>query len=705
MLTAALAVGVFAVPTATVDAATTTVGDGLTTTDLGAVGMSPGTLASALVGPGVTVSNVTYSGASAQAGLIHLVDPAVVSFNDGIILSSGNIADVVGPNKSDGITGDMAGPADADLTALIANTQTVNPMTYDAASLEFDFVPSSSEVYFTYTFASDEYLEWVNLFNDVFAFYVNGQNCATVPNGDPVSIDTINSEVNPGLFRDNSYSSPPANPINIESDGLSVEMVCAAPVVAGQANHMKLAIADTSDQILDSVVMIKAHSLSTTKPESCNDGVDNDDDALVDGDDDSCTSSTTPPPTGSSGIGSSGSAPAFTGNEGTPITLDASALGWTASPDTLTTSWTVTGINGTPGTCEVSPAGALPLEADGSIAVVTATCPNEGEYVARVDGWDVEAKGSFDVDVDFFVHNAPPAVAIDSPLPGAIATSGVPVALAASVTDPGASDAVTCEISWGDGATEAGVLVDGSCTGAHTYTTAGTQLLSVTATDDAGDAAAAATMVSVATAATTTTTLTSNVNPSVVGQRVTFKATVKPVAPGTGVPAGTVTFYDGATPLITKSLTNGAAAISAKPTVGTHVYTAAFSGSAGFSASATTAGLAQVVAPADTKATVTSSVNPSVVGQPVVVKAAVTAVAPGGGVPTGTVTFYDGTTPLITKPLTKGVAAIKIKPSVGHHSYTVAYSGSASHLPVTSASPLTQVVEAASTAVSVHAVT
>ena len=227
LVVVALAVTAMAgVATTPADAATATVGNGLTTTDLASVGMTPRTLASALVGPGVTVSNVTYSGSDAQAGLVHLVDPAVVSFNDGVILSSGNIADVVGPNKSDGITGDMAGPSDADLNALIADSQTVYPMTFDAASLEFDFVPSASQVYFTYTFASDEYLEWVNLFNDVFAFYVNGQNCATTPGGDPVSIDTINSAVNPSLFRDNSYSSLPANPINIESDDLSVEMIC-----------------------------------------------------------------------------------------------------------------------------------------------------------------------------------------------------------------------------------------------------------------------------------------------------------------------------------------------------------------------------------------------------------------------------------------------------------------------------------------------
>lgn len=44
----------------------------------------------------------------------------------------------------------------------------------------------------------------------------------------------------------------------------------------------------------------------------------------------------------------------------------------------------------------------------------------------------------------------------------------------------------------------------------------------------------------------TTTTLTSSLNPSLVGQSVTFTATVTPNS-GSVAPTGTVTFYDGAT--------------------------------------------------------------------------------------------------------------------------------------------------------------
>jgi Zn-dependent metalloprotease len=82
----------------------------------------------------------------------------------------------------------------------------------------------------------------------------------------------------------------------------------------------------------------------------------------------------------------------------------------------------------------------------------------------------------------------------------------------------------------------------------------------------------------------TTTTLTSSLNPSLVGQSVTFTATVSGSG---GTPTGTVTFKDGATTLGSPALAGGVATFTTSAlTAGTHPITASYSGDANFSASA-----------------------------------------------------------------------------------------------------------------------
>lgn len=482
---------------ASAQAATLSIPNGIQTADLNSVGVTPQSIAAELAGPGVTISNVVYKGANAQAGTIDIVDPNVVAFNHGVILSSGKIADVVGPNKSESITGDMAGSNDTDLDELIANGQTVNPITFDAASLEFDFVPTANKIYFTYVFGSEEYLEWVNLFDDVFGFYVNGVNCATMPGSGsgtvPVSIDTVNSTVNSNLYRDNSYINPPNNPLNIESDGLSVELICSASVTPNQVNHIKLAIADTSDQVLDSIVMIKSGSFSTTKPESCNNKVDDDADLKVDGADPQCSSSITPAPVGQSGIGKAGDPPAFTGIANSPIKLDAGALGWTPTANTISTSWEAHGINGNTSVCEIQHSGRQGLEQGNSIALTAAVCPTAGEYVARIDGWDFEGSSDFDYDVDFFVQAAAPAVQIN-PLPEDLFPApGDTVTVTAEVTDVGNGEDVTCKYNWGDGTKTEVTSDQGICSDSHIYPTLLSTVISIIA--DAGSGVTAADLI------------------------------------------------------------------------------------------------------------------------------------------------------------------------------------------------------------------
>src|SRR5207249_4109979 len=141
----------------------------------------------------------------------------------------------------------------------------------------------------------------------------------------------------------------------------------------------------------------------------------------------------------------------------------------------------------------------------------------------------------------------------------------------------------------------------------------------------------------------TSTVLNSTPNPSAFGQPVTLTATVTPVRPDTIAPTGTVVFKDGATTLGVVTLVNGSASlVTSALTTGAHSLTAVYNGSQNFLTS-TSPAVTQVVN-SQTTTSLTAPPNPSVIGQAVTLTAVVSPVAPGTGVPTGTVTFRDGAT-------------------------------------------------------------
>ncbi len=274
---------------------------GLETSDLST--QTPEDLVNVLLGGGVTVSNVTYTGTTVSAGTF-TGGTGIIGFESGIILSSGSIQNVVGPNTSDGITTMNGLAGDGDLTGLIPGFKTL-----DATVLEFDFVPNNNVISFQFVFASDEYNEYVNTsFNDVFGFFleVNGlkTNVAVLPGtSTPVSINNVNGgnplgagASNPDLYINNDLSDGGGD-IDTEMDGLTVVLPVEASVSPGEVNHIKLAIADAGDYILDSNVFIKASSFIDQPVE-----VDTDGDGIPDADD-NCPNVINPDQIDSSGNG------------------------------------------------------------------------------------------------------------------------------------------------------------------------------------------------------------------------------------------------------------------------------------------------------------------------------------------------------------------------------------------------------------------
>jgi MYXO-CTERM domain-containing protein len=233
-------------------------------------------LAQNIVGAGVTlVGTPTLTGATGQAGTFvdfttgPYTNPITgasgeITMASGIILSSGRVADAAA-TYSGGASTNMWGAGDADLTAISGFT------TLDAAVLTFEFVPTESQIFISFLFASTEYPNFVNTqFNDVFGFFVNGTNVALVPGTtDPVTINSINvgnpvgtNPSNPQYFT--RYSVQGATPFNY--GGATVLLTVSANVNPNVVNTFKFAIADASDRILDSAVFIGAGQFTVTPP-------------------------------------------------------------------------------------------------------------------------------------------------------------------------------------------------------------------------------------------------------------------------------------------------------------------------------------------------------------------------------------------------------------------------------------------------------
>ncbi|NND77386.1 MAG: T9SS type A sorting domain-containing protein [Flavobacteriales bacterium] len=230
-----------------------------------------------LLGGGVTVDNATFNNVSdsilnEQFGTFDASAVSNFPLTNGIIMSTGDIADCQGPNDSSGQGSFIDGGinSEPDLESLLPGLGV-----YDAAILEFDFIPQNNLMLFDFVFASEEYPEFAgSSFNDVFGFFVygpgisgnfsnNAMNVAMVPmTTDVVSINNVNTTTNSNYYIDNT-TAPAGDPTYTQFDGYTVSMPVSFTVVPNSVYHIKMAVADAADAIFDSAVFIKAFSFKS----------------------------------------------------------------------------------------------------------------------------------------------------------------------------------------------------------------------------------------------------------------------------------------------------------------------------------------------------------------------------------------------------------------------------------------------------------
>ena len=243
------------------------------------------TMAQALAGQGVTISNATLNCAN-NAYAQFTSAPAGLGITDGVLLTSGSAIEVNQNNdiffnpqasNDNGLFGDP--DLDASLSGGLIST--------DACVLVFDITVFGDTLKFDYRFGSEEYENFVcDAYNDVFGFYVSGanpaggnynqQNIALIPGTTiPVSINTVNDGFSDAIFPPAGITCDLTNTAfyggvipGVVYSGNTVLLEATLPTVACSTYTMKLAIGDGSealflDRIYDSGVFLKAGSFSS----------------------------------------------------------------------------------------------------------------------------------------------------------------------------------------------------------------------------------------------------------------------------------------------------------------------------------------------------------------------------------------------------------------------------------------------------------
>ncbi len=248
------------------------------------------------------VFNITSTGAEESIGFFENgLD--VIGLREGIVLATGDIENIEGPNDDNGRRAGRFGLKvnDPDLKKL-AGIDTI----MDAAILEFDFVPLDSLVTFRYVFASEEYCEYVdNVFNDVFGFFVDGPgingdfsnnaiNVALIPETrDFVSINSINHLRNENFFENNLNEAdallcglpytPTEKQATIQFDGFTKVLTATLDLIPCETYHLRLVVADVGDDSWDSAVFLEAESFNIGGELTLNTNTSNNQDTIPEG--------------------------------------------------------------------------------------------------------------------------------------------------------------------------------------------------------------------------------------------------------------------------------------------------------------------------------------------------------------------------------------------------------------------------------------
>ncbi len=189
-------------------------------------------------------------------------------FQEGIVMSTGRLSNVPGPNNSLSDDDAPGWGSDPDLEDILGESNTTN-----ATVIEFDFTPNANSIQFRYIFASEEYQEGDQntcVYSDLFGFLIKPlgdeyENIAVVPDTNiPVKVTTVHPEIPGGCAAENEAYFGSFNgtdhPINF--NGQTKALTAQADVVPNTTYHIKLIVADEQNYRYDSAVFLEGSSFN-----------------------------------------------------------------------------------------------------------------------------------------------------------------------------------------------------------------------------------------------------------------------------------------------------------------------------------------------------------------------------------------------------------------------------------------------------------
>ena len=189
-------------------------------------------------------------------------------FENGILLSTGDAISAGNTTNANTLNDGQANwSTDADLEAALGINNTVN-----ATSIEFDFISVSNQIQFNYILASEEYYATYPCeYSDGFAFLLRETgtttytNIAVVPGTSiPVNTNTIHDEIVGFCAAENEAYFDGYNIGDTNFNGRTTVLSATASILPNVQYHIKLVIADQTDQNFDSAVFIEGNSFNAT---------------------------------------------------------------------------------------------------------------------------------------------------------------------------------------------------------------------------------------------------------------------------------------------------------------------------------------------------------------------------------------------------------------------------------------------------------